>query len=123
MNALKEVLELVDTFDVTTEAFAAPSSEQRWSGRLRIIIDGWGYPIAVVAEFATHWGDRLVVCEIIPVDCHGKRREPELSDLISRVRRRLAVEIMCFLEEMQSLQTPNRRGPFEVTVGREGDGI
>jgi hypothetical protein len=123
MNALKDILELVDTFVASTEAFVAPTSEQRWSGRIRIIHDGWGFTVAVVGEFATHWGDRLVVCEIVPVDCHGKRNETDLSVMVSRLRRRLAVEIACFLEEQSSLQSPSRRGPFEIPIGRNGEGI
>jgi len=123
MNSFKEVLELVDTFDANSDIFVPPSTEQRWSGKIRIVLDGWGFPVAVVGEFGTHWGDRLVVCELVPVNCHGKIDGADISVLVNRARRRLAIEICCFLEEMSSMQNPSRRGPFEVPIGRNGDGI
>jgi len=113
MNTLKEIKALVDTFKVDTDPFYPPTSDVRWAGHIRIVRDGWMRIIAVTAEFATHWGDRLVVCEI--VNPRSATQDDHLES-VRQVKHKLAIEIMFFLEEQPYLKDPRRRGPFEVPI-------
>jgi hypothetical protein len=119
MNTLDEIKQLVESFEVTELPFNPPSSDKRWNGKVRVLLDGWCLPVAVVAEFGTHWGDRVVVCEIVNLN---DRCDMDINKTIAKARRRLAIEIMFYLKELNS-DPINRRGPFEIPVGREGDSI
>jgi hypothetical protein len=119
MNVADEIQEMVDNAELTTDGFRAPAREARWIVHVRLVLDGWMYPVAVVAEFGTHWGDRIVVCEIVPLDC---RSATDIDKLVRSARRRLAVEIGFYLNDL-NCNPAQRRGPFEVLVGQGGQGI
>jgi hypothetical protein len=120
MNTLQEIKDLVNTFEVHSEPFRAPTQDERWTGSVRIIKDAWERPVAVVGEFGTHWGDRVVVCEVVDV---WATMCPDVSRHLAKVRLRLSIEIMFFWDELSSHKNSSRRGPFEVLIGKEGDGI
>jgi hypothetical protein len=119
MNSLMLAKTLVEQFDTGTAPFVGPQNDQRFAGWFRVLNDGWGFPVAVVGDFATSWGDRIVVCEIIPLP---ERHTFLLRLAYERVKQKMVFEIACYIEEIAS--HPNdRKGPFSIPVGVEGDGI